>query len=183
MLIELGPSVLALATSTNSGRVELLADDPTAAEALFAQDLASLEAIGERYFRSTIAGLHAHALIALGRMDEAAASAGLGQELADPDDLEAQILWRSAQAKLAAANGTAADATRLAEEAVDLASQTVDIVLHADALVDLGQVMRALGRENEAGPPIREALQLYERKGAVAAVLRTRRMLEGAAIA
>ena len=64
---------------------------------------------------------------------------------------------------------------RLAEEAVQLASQTVDIVLHADALVDLATVLRAVGREDDAGPPIREALQLYEQKGAVAAVLQTRR--------
>jgi class 3 adenylate cyclase/tetratricopeptide (TPR) repeat protein len=178
MLVELGPSVLALSTSIGSARVELLADDPAAAEALLSQDLASLDEIGERYFRSTVAGLHAHALIALGQADGAAASAALARELADPDDLEAQILWRSAEGKLEAAKGNAPHALRLAQEAVDLASQTVDIVLHADALLDLGMVMGMLGRDDEAGPPMREALQLYERKGAVAAVLRTRRRLE-----
>jgi hypothetical protein len=42
--------------------------------------------------------------------------------------------------------------------------------------------MRTLGREDEARPPMREALQLYEGKGAVAAVLRARRMLEAATV-
>ena len=65
---------------------------------------------------------------------------------------------------------------------MDLASQTVDIVLHADALMDLATVMATLGRDAEAGPPVREALLLYERKGAIAAVVRARRMLEGAAV-
>ena len=182
MLNELGPSVLAVATSTGSARIELLADDPAAAERLLSQDLADLEAIAERYFRSTVAGLHAHALIALGEVDRAAASADLARELADPDDLEAQVLWRSAAGKVAAFRGDREEAVKLASEAVEIASETVDIVLHADALLDLGAVMRTLGREDEARPPMREALQLYERKGAVAAVLRARRMLEAAAV-
>ena len=182
MLVELGTSVFALTTSLGAARVELLADDPAAAETLLARDLDSLEAIGERYFRSTVAGLHAHALVGIGDLDRAAVSAALARELADPDDLEAQILWRSAEAKVTALRGAPDEAVRLATEAVDLASQTVDIVLHADALMDLATVMATLGRDAEAGPPVREALLLYERKGAIAAVVRARRMLEGAAV-
>jgi tetratricopeptide (TPR) repeat protein len=182
MLTELGPSVFALTTSTVAGRIELLADDPAAAEALLSRDLDSLEAIGERYFRSTVAGLHAHALVEVGELDRAAASAALARELADPDDLEAQVLWRSAEAKVLARRGGAEDAVRLATEAVQLAAQTVDIMLHADALLDLGTVLRMLGREEEAGPLIEEALLLYERKGAVAAVARARKVAEAAAV-
>jgi tetratricopeptide (TPR) repeat protein len=182
MLVELGGSVFALTTSIGAGRIALLADDPAEAETLLAQDLDSLEQIGERYFRSTVAGLHAHALVALGEQDRAKASAALARELADPDDLEAQILWRSAEGKLAALQGDGDRAVQLATKAAELASETVDIVLHADALLDLGTVMRTLGREDEAGPPFREALQLYEQKGAVAAVVRARRMLEAAAV-
>ncbi|HET9344852.1 MAG TPA: AAA family ATPase, partial [Candidatus Limnocylindrales bacterium] len=182
MLEELGPSVLAAATSIGSARIELLAEDPAAAVGLLSEDLDALAAIGERYFRSTVAGLHAHALIAVGEVDRAAASMELARELADPDDLEAQVLWRSAEGKLAAGRGQAAEAIRLAGEAAQLASETVDLILLADALLDLGTVLKTLGREEEAGPPFREALDLYERKGAVAAVARTRRMLEGATV-
>src|SRR5262249_52464666 len=88
MLLELGPSVIAMTTSTEGARLELLADDPAAAEAALARDLHDLEGIGERYFRSTVAGLHAHALIALGEHDQALVSAETARELADPDDLE-----------------------------------------------------------------------------------------------
>jgi class 3 adenylate cyclase/tetratricopeptide (TPR) repeat protein len=182
MLDEMGPSVLGQSTSVRAARIELLADDPGAAEVLLSKDLASLEAIGERYSRSTIAGLHARALLALGDVDRAAASAALTRELADPDDLDAQVLWRSAEGRVAAVRGSLAEAVRLAEEAVQLASQTVDIVLQADALVDLATVLRAVGREDEAGPPIREALQLYEQKGAVAAVRQTRQMWEASTV-
>jgi tetratricopeptide (TPR) repeat protein len=182
MLTELGPSVFALITSVAAGRVELLADDPAAAEVLLSRDNASLEAIGERYFRSSVAGLHAHALIGIGELDRAADTAAVARELADPDDLDAQVVWRTAEAKVAARRGSADQAVRLASEAVDLASQTVDIVLHADALLDLSTVLRAAGRHEEAEPPGREALLLYERKGAVAAAARARRLLEGAAV-
>jgi class 3 adenylate cyclase/tetratricopeptide (TPR) repeat protein len=182
MLTELGPSVFALTTSVVAGRIELLADDAAAAEALLSRDNASLEAIGERYFRSTVAGLHAHALVDLGELDRAAETAALARELADPDDLEAQVLWRTAEARVLALRDSGDEAVRLATEAVALASQTVDLMLHADALFDLAGVLRALGRDEAAGPPGREALLLYERKGAVAAVARARRLLEGAAV-
>jgi hypothetical protein len=70
------------------------------------------------------------------------------------------------------------EAVTLATDAVELAAETVDLVLHADALADLGEVLIAAGRTNEAGPPLREALELYERKGATAAVTRVREVLE-----
>jgi hypothetical protein len=55
-------------------------------------------------------------------------------------------------------------------------------VLQADVLLDLGTVLRTMGRDDEAGPPIREALRLYEEKGAVSAALRARRLLDAATV-
>ncbi|MFL5750013.1 MAG: ATP-binding protein, partial [Chloroflexota bacterium] len=182
MLLELGPSVIAMTTSTESARVELLADNPVAAEEALARDLHDLEGIGERYFRSTVAGLHARALLALNEYERAAVSAELARELADPDDLEAQILWRSAFSKIAARQGDAETALAHATEAVRLAAQTVDVMLQAEALRDLATVAMSLGQEQEAGPPFREALDLFERKGALAAADQTRRILGGAAV-
>jgi class 3 adenylate cyclase/tetratricopeptide (TPR) repeat protein len=182
MLVDLGPSVTALTTSTESARIEMLADDPAAARAVLERDLADLEALGERYFRSTIAGLHAHAMLALGDTDRAFASAELTRELGDPDDSEAQILWRSAAGRVHAIRGEASEAVELARDAVALAASTVDVVLHADALRDLGRVMVAVGREDEAGPPFQEALLLYERKGIRPEVEATRRLLSAATV-
>jgi class 3 adenylate cyclase/tetratricopeptide (TPR) repeat protein len=170
MLRELGPSVTAMTTSTEAARIELLAGDAAAAEAALARDLTDLEGIGERYFRSSIAGLHAQALIALNELDRAMGSAELARELADPDDLDSQVLWRSAEGKIAALRGDAVAALAHGDEAVRLAKETVDIALQAEALRDLGASLVALGREDEAALPLREALQLFEAKGAPAAV-------------
>jgi tetratricopeptide (TPR) repeat protein len=178
-LLDLGPSVTASTTSIESARISFLADDAAAADEDLARDLRDLEAIGERYYRSTIAGLHARARVALGDPDGALASAILCQTLADPDDSEAQILWRSAEAKVRALRGEADEAVRMATEAVEIAAETVDLVLHADALADLGEVLIKAGRPEKAEPPLREALALYERKGAMAAVAAMERALGG----
>jgi class 3 adenylate cyclase/tetratricopeptide (TPR) repeat protein len=180
-LLELGPSVTASTTSIESAQIAFLAGDAAAADADLARDLADLDAIGERYYRSTIAGLHARARLALGDPEGALASALLAKTLADPDDSEAQILWRSAEAKVRAIRGEAEQAQVLAREAVTIAAETVDLVLHAEALADLGEVLMASGREDEAGPPLREALALFDRKGATVATSRVRQLLGGAA--
>jgi class 3 adenylate cyclase/tetratricopeptide (TPR) repeat protein len=183
MLGDLGPSVTASTTSIESSRIAFLAGDFAAADADLSRDLADLEAIGERYFRSTIAGLHSRARLELGDVETATASAELTKALADPDDNEAQILWRQAEARVLVARGKLDEARELAEAAVELTADTVDLVLRADALIDLAMVLIWAGRRNEAGPPVREALELYERKGASVAAERTRLLLDEVAVA
>jgi tetratricopeptide (TPR) repeat protein len=181
-LLELGPSVTASTTSIESAQIAFLAGDAAAADEDLGRDLADLQAIDERYYRSTIAGLHARARLALGDVDGALASAALSRTLADPDDSEAQILWRSAEAQVLAIRGEGDPAIRMSNEAVEIAAQTVDLVLHADALANLGEVFIHIGRRDDAEPPLQEALALYERKGATAAVARVRRVLDGDAV-
>ncbi|HET7472555.1 MAG TPA: AAA family ATPase [Candidatus Limnocylindrales bacterium] len=164
MVADLGPSISASTTSTEAARIELLADDPAAAAALLERDLAELEALGERYFRSTIAGLHAQARIEMGDVAGAESSVELAQSLADPDDTEAQVLWRSAQARILAARGSVDEALACAARAVALADETSDPALQAETRLDQGRVLLALGRQTDAEPPLREALALFERK-------------------
>jgi hypothetical protein len=73
MLLDLGPSVAAITTSTGSG-LDRAAGRSGGGRGGPARDSADLEAIKERYFRSSIAG-YAHSLIALGELDRAFASA------------------------------------------------------------------------------------------------------------
>ena len=89
------------------------------------------------------------------------------EAISDPDDVLSQVLWRMARARLLADEGGAEDAERLIRDAVAKADETGDIELRADALAALGSVLRAIGRDDESGPPISEALTLYERKGDV----------------
>jgi hypothetical protein len=49
---------------------------------------------------------------------------------------------------------------------------------HADALIDLTDVLRMAGRLDEATGAAAEALTLYERKGIVPSAARTRALLD-----
>ena len=51
------------------------------------------------------------------------------------------------------------------------------IQMHADALLDLAEVLRIAGRPEEAAPFAQEALRLYEKKGVLPSVERTRTLL------
>jgi hypothetical protein len=57
------------------------------------------------------------------------------------------------------------EAVALAEQAVDLAAEGEDVQVRADALTELGRVFVAVDRRESSGPPLREALALYEAKG------------------
>ncbi len=60
-----------------------------------------LEAMGETNVLATIAGMLADALLGQEREDEAERFAQLGEDLADPDDVDAHVRWRRARARLA----------------------------------------------------------------------------------
>ena len=180
MVVDLGPSITASTTSTESARIELLAEDPEAATKLLERDLAELEVLGERYFRSTIAGLHAIARVEAGDDAGAAGSVELARSLADPDDTEAQVLWREAHARVLAHAGKADEAVAAATESATLARETTDPALQGETLANLGRVLLDLGRPAEAEAPLREALALYAAKGVTVVADRLQRTLDEA---
>ena len=69
----------------------------------------------------------------------------------------------------------------LARKAVELARGTVNPPLLAGALADLAEVLTASGKSGETGPPLREALQIFETKGDVTSSRRVRQLLGEAA--
>jgi tetratricopeptide (TPR) repeat protein len=74
--------------------------------------------------------------------------------------------------------GRSEEAERLALEAVALAEETRDFpLLRGDALLDLGEVLIAIGRRQAAVGPIEKALSLHERKGNVVSASAARRRL------
>ncbi len=168
-LEELGRSVLSVSTSANSWRTEMLSGDPAAAEAELRRDWADLDAMGERYVMSTITGALAHVLLAQGRVDEASQYAATAEDLAAPDDVETQALWRSARAKIRARRNEPG-ALELAAEAVALARGTEAPALLAETLVDLAEVETMGGQRPRAIEVLREALGLAQAKGDVASV-------------
>jgi tetratricopeptide (TPR) repeat protein len=178
LVADLGLSVTVVAAaSLESSRVETLAGDPAAAERELRRDYTALEAVGERYFRSSVAGLLGHALWSLGRYEEAAQVVKVAEALSAEDDVFSQVIWRTARAKLLARDGCGAEAIELATAATTMAGGGADIEVHADALLDLAEVQALLGNEEAQGPPLREALGIYTRKGDVVSADLTRARL------
>ena len=177
LLRELGPSVSAMTTSIASARVEYLAGSLDAAEQELRRDEEELRQTGEQYFRSSIAGALARVLLRQEKLEEASEFADLARELADPDDADPQVLWRSVKAGLLARAGDGSAAADLMNEAVQLASTTDDAILQAEVLLDQSELLRLLGRDDAAEPPLRAALELFTQKGDVVSAERVRRKL------
>jgi hypothetical protein len=86
------------------------------------------------------------------------------------------------RAKLLAGRGETDEAARLAREAVGFIAATDHINVHADALVELAEVLRAAGEETEATAALEQAVVLYEEKGNLLGAERTRQLLAAAAL-
>lgn len=176
-LEDLGERVLAASTSMDSGRVEMMAGDPEAAERELRRDYEALRSMGEKYFLSTAAGLLAHALYLQERYDESEAFSRVSEETSE-DDVESQALWRRARAKCLARRGRFDDAEQLAREAVRLIEQTESPSLLAGTLLDLAEVLGLGGKTEEAAPLVTRAVGLFEEKGNLVGAGRSRRVLE-----
>lgn len=177
MLEEYGRSVVAASTSQQSCRVELLANDPAAAESELRRDFEELSEMGERYFLSTAAGELARAVYAQGRYAEAEELTHVAEEHSSDDDLTSQALWRSLRAKTLARRGLDGDAETLAREAVGLLEGTDALILQADALEDLAEVLALTGSDG-GRQCLEEALGRLERKDDVVSVERVRASLQ-----
>jgi len=178
VLTELGAGIVTITSSIDSSQVERLAGDLAEAERELRRDFDALSAIGESYFRSTIAAFLAQVLCATGDTDESLHFTEVAEELGDADDVLTQVPWRGVRAKILATRGEAEAARRLASDAVALAGATSDPRLRADALVDLADVLEAIGDAESAGPPLREALDLFVRKGDLVSAGRLRERID-----
>jgi tetratricopeptide (TPR) repeat protein len=178
MLEELGWNFVAAIGSIVSGPIEMLASDAVAAETELRRDYDALDHMGERNYISTVAGYLAEALYRQGRFDESGRYANFSAEIAAPDDVMTQVLWRSVSAKLLARQGKFAEAESVARQALELIRRSDDVIDdQANTLMDLAEVLEIAGKPEEAMPLAAEALQLYERKGNVVSAANARKFL------
>ena len=177
-LADLGARVQAAAVSIYSGRVELLAGDPVAAEDRTRPAYEALRAMGERATCSTLATILGEAMYAQGSFAEAEALTRVSEEIASRDDFDAQYRWRALRAKIAARTGAAFEAYELAREAERIVSQSDSPVEQANALMARGEVLRLSGRSADALPVFMQALERYEAKGDLVSAGRVRALLE-----
>lgn len=165
-LDTLGPTMTAAMTQPYAF-IAMLAGDPATAEVhlRFAYD--SLSQMGEKDNFSTEAALLARAIAAQGekRYDEAAKLIAISEEAAAGDDIVTQILGQGLSARMLASRGRYGEAADLAFSTVALAAQTDLLSQHADALLDLADVLTTSGRIADASRAAAEALDLYQRKG------------------
>jgi class 3 adenylate cyclase/tetratricopeptide (TPR) repeat protein len=177
LLRQLGLDVMAAATSHATAFIELLAGDVDAAEGALREGYEALDRMGEKAYLSSLAADLAEVLYRRGRLDDAERFTRVTEEAADPNDLAAQIGWRSVRAKILARRGEADEAERLARDAVTLAEDTDFLDTAGDTLMDLADVLEAAGRADDARAAREAALDRYERKGNVMLSERARRAL------
>ena len=121
----------------------------------------------------TYLGLLSRELCELGRFEEAEARAHRARELAGEDPIEGCV-WRPALSLVHAHRGEHQAAERLIRDAVAGAEVTDSLVLQGDTFYDLGEVLEAAGRRDEATAAWQEALGRYERKAIIPLARRVR---------
>jgi class 3 adenylate cyclase/tetratricopeptide (TPR) repeat protein len=174
---EIGLEYALGAVAQQGGYIELLAGDAPAAERWLRLAWEAIERMGDWSHLPTTAPLLANALLEQGRDDEALRLTEVGERGSVPGDVDAEIGWRRARAKLLARRGDLEEAERLAHEAKARAARTDYLDLHAWVSADLGEVLRLAGRPEESAAALEEALRLYEQKGNVVAATRVRALL------
>jgi len=178
-LEELGCLFLAALTSFASSIIEFLAGDLAAAESELRTDYRRLDEMGERNYISTTAGLLADVLYRQGRYGESAEFAGVCQQLASPDDVASQFLWRCVEGKLKAQEGAADEARSLLSAAMALIETSDWLDSQGNVLLDFAEVRELAGAPAEAAVLSERAAGLFERKGNVVSALRARQLAEG----
>ena len=138
----------------------------------------ALSRIGEKSHFSSLAVMLAQTVYEQGRYDEAEAIAAEASDAARPIDVQCQTISRTVRAKVLARRGEAERAEELAREAIGFVESSDFLPAHSEALMDLAEVLRLLGRPREAGAALDEAVRLHELKGNVVSAARARRLSE-----
>lgn len=173
---ELGLRHALLEVEQFAGIVELIVDDPAAAESHLRKAYNGFRRMGLDADTAETAALLGRAYLALGRESEADELCSESECLAG-HALKASIAWRTLRAHLLARGNDHDGARRIASEAVALAERTDALVDHGDACFTLATVLGAAGDVAGARAAAEQAVDLYERKGAAALAERAREVL------
>ena len=104
--------------------------------------------------------------------------ATIARDTSSSDDVASQAGGRALQARVLSRRGEHDAAETLAREAAAIMGQTDYLDQHGRVLVHLARVLRDAGKADEALAAARQALALYEQKGATFYVERTQRLID-----
>ncbi|MGV0850343.1 BTAD domain-containing putative transcriptional regulator [Mycolicibacterium phlei] len=183
-LTDLGMRHALLEVDQFAGLVEMVADDPAAAQPYLRRAYQGFRRMGLDADTAETAAMLARACVALKQFDEADELCRESERLAG-HGLRASITWRTVRAQLLARAGNHDEARRVATEAVGLAENTDALVDHGDACLVLALVLQMGGDVAGARAAAQRALNLFEQKGAAALADKARALLEdsgGAAV-
>jgi DNA-binding SARP family transcriptional activator/tetratricopeptide (TPR) repeat protein len=156
----------------SSAVVEFLAGNLAAGEGELRAALQMALEMREREWISQFAAMLSRVLSVQGS-EEAERFSTLSFETVPAENVAAQALWRSAKARVLANRSDHREAERLAREAVQLLPREM-LNLSADLHLDLAEILLVAGWREAAVPVIKEAIELYKRKGNLVSAARAR---------
>jgi len=165
------------AVARRAAEVEIIAGDVAAGERELRNALELGHEMGERDQVSQIAATLSLVLSVRGATEEASGFASLSADHAPAESIAAQALWRAATARVLANREDSQKADRLARDAIQLVPLEM-LNLAAELRVNLADVLLSAGRRDAALKAISEAIDLYRRKGNVAAATQARSLAE-----
>jgi hypothetical protein len=158
--------------------IERLAGNNAEALTLLLRGDATLADADEQSDRATVQAMLARVHERLGDREAARSAIALSDELGASDDVINFMITRTVRARLALSDGDTEAAERWARGAAELASRTDFIAERAEAQLELGRVLAALGRQEEASSETGVALRLCQAKGDQPRVAEARALLE-----
>ena len=164
-LLEIGSTLAWAGTSFAALTVELWIGAPDRALELGKPVVAELQAAGEFGYLSTIAAQMADAAFELGMLDDAAAYVTMSAGVTVAGDWVSIADCNRVRAKLLARQGSADDAARLVDETLADVRARDDPNVLGQSLVAAADVMGLIGRNRDEEAYLREALEVFERKG------------------
>ncbi|OBI83885.1 BTAD domain-containing putative transcriptional regulator [Mycobacterium asiaticum] len=173
---ELGLRHALLEVEHFAGIVELIADDPAAAEPHLRQAYNGFRRMGLDADAAEAAAMLGRACLALNRDVDAFELCAESERLAG-HALKASIAWRALRAQLLSRAGDYVQARRVAQDAVALAERTDALLDHGDACLTLAMVCVPAGDTTGARAAAERAAGLYDRKGAVALAEKARAVM------
>jgi DNA-binding SARP family transcriptional activator/tetratricopeptide (TPR) repeat protein len=168
VLDELGLRQASAAHSIAIAEVEALAGDDAAAERILRAGFSAVTAVGDEHSTKNVAWRLGLALARQGQYDGAEPFVRIA-ERAEHRGFWVDVWWRVVLARIEAHRADRARVRQLVEDARERMAPVEESGMHADALLESAEALRAAGMQAEAGALVAEAAAIAERLGYVVA--------------